>query len=122
MMMHKGTKYYIAGGGYYMDSKGNYLHHKILPKKSGYVVDHINRDKLDNRPSNLRYLTEFQNTINRSAKNDLGIKNVHIDNQRKLSKPYRVLFHIGGKNYCFGRHEDLSFAKHLAEDINCQLL
>ena len=105
-----------------MDSKGNYLHHAILPPKRGYVIDHINGDRLDNRKNNLRYLTYRQNAINSKPYNSSKIKNVYVDNKRSLAKPYRVLFSIYGKNYHFGRFADLDFAEHLAEDINRQLL
>lgn len=121
-MIHEGIKYYVAGAGYYMDSKGNYLHHRILPRKEGYVIDHINGNRLDNHPDNLRYVTTFQNTMNKKAQNNIGIKNVYFDRKRNLGKPYRVLFHINGKNYCFGRHGDIDFAESLAGDINRQFL
>lgn len=121
-MVVDGIKYYVAGSGYYMDSRGNYLHHKILKPKDGYVIDHINRNKLDNRPENLRYLDIRRNCVNAKASNSIGIKNVYVDSKRNLGKPYRVLFSIYRKNYCFGRYDDLEYAKHLADDINEQLL
>lgn len=121
-VIYKNKKYYVAGAGYYMDSRGNYLHHRILPKKPGFVVDHINRNKLDNRKENLRYISVRQNCMNRGAINEIGVKNVYIDNKRSLGKPYRVLFSVYRKNYCFGRYIDLAYAKHLADDINQQLI
>jgi hypothetical protein len=120
-MVYAGVRYYVAGNGYYMSSRGEYLHNVILPPRKGYYVDHINGNRLDNRPENLRYVTPRQNAINAKSYNQLGIKNVYVDTKRKLSKPYRVLFSVEGKGYCFGRHDDLNFAKHLAEDINEQL-
>lgn len=44
-----------------------HLSHIILPCPSGYEIDHINRDKLDNRKCNLRIVTRSQNCANRSS-------------------------------------------------------
>ena len=40
------------------------LHQFILQKKSGYDIDHINGDTLDNRVQNLRHATRQENTRN----------------------------------------------------------
>ena len=55
-----------------------YLHQMILPVKSGFVVDHINGDTLDNRRCNLRYATDGQNAMNkqRYINNTSGYKGV----------------------------------------------
>lgn len=58
----------VAGRGYSIgnnkDKKLIKMHHLVLPRKSGYVTDHINQDKLDNRRENLRYVNQSLNTIN----------------------------------------------------------
>lgn len=40
------------------------LQHLILPVKKPFEVDHINRNRLDNRVENLRYLTPAENRAN----------------------------------------------------------
>lgn len=53
--------------------KGYYMHRLIMNPPAGMVIDHINRDKLDNRRLNLRVCTQSQNHANQS----LWTKNKH---------------------------------------------
>ena len=55
------------------------IHHLIVGKaKQGFVVDHINRDPLDNRESNLRHIPFNENLWNTglAANNSSGYKNI----------------------------------------------
>lgn len=58
----------LSSHGYAVSRKGNnkqiYLHRFLLGEPKGYVVDHINGDKLDNRKSNLRTCSIKENIRN----------------------------------------------------------
>jgi len=43
-----------------------FMHAEILGRKEGLVIDHINRNGLDNRRCNLRHCTVSQNVYNRT--------------------------------------------------------
>ena len=45
--------------------KDTFIHHLVLGKKKGFQIDHINGNRLDNRASNLRFVTQNQNQHNR---------------------------------------------------------
>ena len=47
-----------------IDGKLVYLHRLIMDAPAGVMVDHINRDRLDNRRTNLRMATNAQNQAN----------------------------------------------------------
>lgn len=49
---------------------GAYLHNLLVQPEQGMVTDHINRDRLDNRRSNLRVCTRHQNLLNAGRRSD----------------------------------------------------
>ena len=62
---------HIGLRGYATVSKNKkqiYVHHLVLGKKEGFVTDHINRNKLDNRKENLRFITRAENNRNRMSR------------------------------------------------------
>lgn len=75
----------LAGDGYpvtAINGKLVKLHHMILGKPpKGLVTDHINRDKLDNRKRNLRFVTQKVNlsNIGMLSTNTSGYKGVTWD-------------------------------------------
>lgn len=54
------------------------MHRLLMRPPDGFVVDHINGNKLDNRKGNLRVCIEEENKRNRPAsrRNKLGVKGV----------------------------------------------
>lgn len=77
---------YIVG---WVNKKNVYLHTYIIQKPNSQinnmVVDHINRNKSDNRRSNLRVVTSIQNSYNRklNKNNKSGHKGVYWIEKRK---------------------------------------
>lgn len=70
------------------------MHRRVLNKIDGFEIDHINRNKLDNRKENLRYVTRSQNQMNteKTKRNKTGYKGVSMD-----SGKYRATIGVNGK-------------------------
>lgn len=103
-------KWFLNAGGYPVrmpwvnEGRGSshiYLHREIVKPPPGMVVDHINRDKLDNRSCNLRSITKAQNTYNRSRYGNRRFKGVtyggtngrtNMDGTKWTSKRYWAYF------------------------------
>jgi hypothetical protein len=71
-------------------SKLIYMHRSIIDVKNGLEVDHINRNGLDNRRSNLRQCTRGQNARNskKPKTNTSGFKGVHFHRARNKYTAY----------------------------------
>ncbi|MGB4824970.1 MAG: hypothetical protein WBP82_08725 [Leuconostoc mesenteroides] len=85
-----GGKYYARG--YCKITKKNIcLHNILLPKKDNSKVDHKNGDSLDNRKSNLRYLTLLCNRKNRRMQknNTTEHRGVYLTNKNKYAASIR---------------------------------
>jgi hypothetical protein len=67
-----------------------YLHRVILNPSKHEQIDHKDRDKLNNRRSNLRFCNGFQNSANVGPKNNKKYKGVYYRGEgRNLKKPYQ---------------------------------
>ena len=53
------------------------LHRFILDAPKGSVIDHINRDGLDNRKQNLRFVSTSENCVNTRTRSATGEKNIY---------------------------------------------
>ena len=93
------------------------FHQIVFGQKKGYLVDHINRNPLDNRKENLRFVAATANMINKglSDKNKSGYKGV---SWRKDSNKWRAQIVVNRKAICLGtfeRIEDAIEARKAAE-------
>lgn len=99
------SKWSLQKRGYavaYIDKQLVLMHHLILGKpKKGLVIDHINRNKLDNRKDNLRFVKQEINTRNAHipSTNTSGFKGVTYEKRRRkwaAQLVYRGKNHFGG--------------------------
>lgn len=82
----KEHRWTLNGNGYvrtFIGTTPMYLHRFICDYDGNLTVDHINRDKLDNRRSNLRVVSQTVNNLNKGVKG-------FCDTKRNLQKPYVV--------------------------------
>lgn len=76
----------------------------LIGEKSGFVVDHINRNPLDNRRSNLRHVTQNQNMMNMAPyrlKHERSSKYKGVSRAKK-DKSWRAFISAYGKNEYLG--------------------
>jgi hypothetical protein len=83
----KNYKWGIGNGGYTINANNSILLHRFIlniKPKYGYVVDHINRNRLDCRKNNLRITTFKENSINRGTQsnNTSGVTGVSFEKRR----------------------------------------
>jgi hypothetical protein len=85
------------------------LHQFLYPNiPCGYVVDHINRNKLDNRHDNLRVCTAIQNSYNKSK-------------PKNSSKRFKGVTQVGGKkNPTYTASVSKNGIKHEIKDIKSE--
>lgn len=87
-----------------------YLHRYIMDihtDKSGRVVDHVNRDKRDNRKENLRIVTQAENLRNLSilSNSNTGYRNIY-----KKGKKFCLMSNYNGKVTYFGTFQTIQDA------------
>ena len=98
------TSIFVSTGGYptiNIKGKSKRVHQTILTPPKGFEIDHINRDRTDNRRSNLRIATRSQNKMNRtiSSNNTSGKAGVYWSKQKNK---WQVRIEAKGVQYHLG--------------------
>lgn len=106
-----GFNWRLVGPGYVAASRGSmtlYLHRLIIGAGTGEMVDHINRDPLDNRSVNLRIATKKQNAANRGAdRRRLGTSSRHKGVAWRKERGYwGAYIHVDGKTRYLGSFQN----------------
>lgn len=89
--------------------KAIFLHRFIMNPPEGMFIDHINRDPLDNRRSNLRVVTHQQNMRNKGVykNNKSGCRGIY---HRPSTGKYETQISHKGKNIHIGTFQDIDSA------------
>jgi hypothetical protein len=106
---HKWTAGGIRGEYYLHTMVWEKVHDTVLPK--GFLVDHINGDKLDNRRCNLRLATRTDNEANKKKRRTQSggapsskYKGVSKAVDKPRTKPWRVTITVDKKQYALGMY------------------
>ena len=93
------------------------LHRFLLGEPDG-LVDHINRNKSDNRKQNLRVCTVTESNWNRGVQksNKIGIKGVALCSSRHGAKRYRAQINVDGKRIRLGWFDNVEEAQAVYEE------
>ncbi len=66
--------------------KSVWMHRLIMNAQKGQMVDHKNRNRLDNRRENLRFATHSQNQANRKVTSKHGFRGVHKEGGKWVAR------------------------------------
>jgi hypothetical protein len=83
-----------------------YMHKMVCPAPKGMIVDHINRNSLDNRKVNLRAATQKQNVWNRKFIRKTGKTRYNGIRWDKNREKWQVRLMINGRRESFGYYAD----------------
>lgn len=113
---------YVVGKTVINKERKNYNFHRwLMGEPVGKEIDHINKNKLDNRLENLRIVTHHQNSQNRSVQtnNTSGVRGVFWS---ELHKKWRTQIRVQGKKLDFGLFDDIKDAEREIKKARKELL
>ena len=99
-----------------LNGKIQILSRFIMKPSPHLVVDHINRNILDNRRENLRICTQSQNNKNRKISDVMGVRKA----KRKLKKSFQAYGNINGKFIHLGYYMTLEEASAVRDVFELQ--
>jgi len=91
-------------------------HHGYLPK----LIDHIDKNSLNNKIENLRPCTRSENALNskRASNNKSGVKGVCW---HKAAQKWHARINLKGKQYNFGFFEKLEDAENVVKKMRAEI-
>ncbi len=100
---------------YAISSIGKGMHNELIKVPDGFVIDHIDRNGLNNQKNNLRIVTASQNQMNKTVKcgNHSKYRGVDINTIKSKGRIYtyfRVGIKLNNKHIHIGRYKDEKMA------------
>ena len=96
----KQHNWFVSSGRYVVRSNdGKRLHRLLVNPQKGLVVDHIDRNVLNNSRANLRCCTQRENVLNSGTRSDnlTGYKGVSLRKWGDNKTSYRYDIHYNGR-------------------------
>lgn len=78
--------------------------------KDGMIIDHINRDKLDNMVENLRIVTKQENNTNKSKRKNTSSKYVGVSKNKKSGNWVVEIRKNSKREYCASFTDEIASA------------
>jgi hypothetical protein len=99
----------------YDGKESNAMHRIIMNAKDGEYIDHINRDRTDNRKSNLRFATLQQNNYNKDRSNNGSSGHKGVSWSKTMNK-WEAYINKNYKRFILGYYTNIEEAIKVREE------